>query len=68
MSDESTACQPRTLSRQGNVRVDLCGCGHLHVTLGPVTVRLGRDQYLVFCNTLLAAARDLPETSTTAVH
>jgi len=30
----------RTLAQQGPVRIDLCGCGQVHVSIGPLTVRL----------------------------
>lgn len=41
MSD-SMICQPRRLAAQGPVRVDLCSCGQVHVSIGPTTVRLAQ--------------------------
>ena len=66
MIPETTPCQPRTLAQTGSVRVDLCGCGQVHVTVGPLTVRLAAAQYRVLCETLLAGARGLPDSG--ALH
>jgi hypothetical protein len=44
---ENAVCRPRrALARQGAVRVDLCGCGQVHVAIGAITVRLASADYL----------------------
>lgn len=48
------------LAERSLVRVDLCGCGQVHVSIGPITVRLGRAQYQTLCATLVAAMQQLP--------
>jgi len=53
-------CRPRILAERSLVRVDLCGCGQVHVSIGPLTVRLGRAQYQTLCSTLFAAMEQLP--------
>ncbi len=57
---DAPPCRPRTLAERSHIRVDLCGCGQVHVSIGPVTVRLARDQYQALCATLLAAMAELP--------
>ncbi len=37
------ACVRRLLAGGRSFRVEVCGCGMLHVTLGPVTLRLERQ-------------------------
>jgi len=65
---ENAVCRPRALARQGAIRVDLCGCGQVHVAIGAITVRLASADYLALCETLLAAARHLPADRPTPVH
>jgi len=60
---ERVPCHPQTLARHGSIRVDLCGCGQVHVTVGAVTVRLAADQYRVLSETLQAASARLPADS-----
>lgn len=33
-------CCRRTLAQSQSSRVDLCSCGHVHLSIGPVTLRL----------------------------
>ena len=35
-------CRPRRLAAQGPIRIDLCSCGQVHVSIGPTTVRLAQ--------------------------
>ena len=65
---ENAFRRPRALARQGTIRVDLCGCGQVHVAIGPITVRLASDDYRTLCETLLAAARHLPAERPAPVH
>ena len=66
--NDASGCRPRTLAQHGNLRVDLCGCGQVHVTIGAFTVRLDRVQYRRLCDTLLNAVRALPEEDTVQLH
>lgn len=65
---ETSRCQPQTLAQDGTMRVDLCGCGQVHVSLGPFTVRLDRAHYLRLCDTLLTAVRKLPQDEARPLH
>lgn len=58
MSDRER-CQPQMLAHEGCVRVDLCGCGQVHVSIGPFTVRLAPAQYRTLSETLQAATARL---------
>ncbi len=40
MSEQSTGCRPQTLAAQGPVRIDLCTCGQVHLSISALTVRL----------------------------
>jgi hypothetical protein len=33
-------CQSRRLAARGPIRIDLCSCGQVHVSIGPTTMRL----------------------------
>lgn len=35
-------CRPRRLAAQGPIRIDLCSCGQVHVSVGATTVRLAQ--------------------------
>lgn len=59
MSD-GQPCRPQILAAHGGIRVELCGCGQVHVSIGPFTVRLPQAQYRSLCETLLRASRRLP--------
>ena len=61
-------CQPRTLARDGNLRIDLCQCGQVHLTIGALTVRLDRDHFSRLCDTVLAAAARLPQSEGARIH
>ena len=61
MANRDERCGSRTLAQQAGVRVDACACGELHVTIGSLTIRLDRARYLLLCDTLLAATRQLPQ-------
>lgn len=36
----STPCRSRRLAARGPIRIDLCTCGQVHVSIGPTTMRL----------------------------
>jgi hypothetical protein len=38
-------CRRQTIGSSGSFRVELCGCGAIHVTIGFVTMRLDRPAY-----------------------
>lgn len=65
---ENAVCRPGALTRLGAIRADLCGCGRVHVAIGPITVRPASDDYFTLCETLLAAARHLPAERPSPVH
>lgn len=50
-----------TLARQGPIRIDLCGCGQVHLSIGPLTVRLAPAVMQALRETLDAAAARLPQ-------
>jgi hypothetical protein len=50
----------RTLAQQGPVRIDLCGCGQVHVSIGPLTVRLALTVMHALRETLDDAIAHLP--------
>ncbi|MBX3026216.1 hypothetical protein KF840_15005 [bacterium] len=35
-------CRPQRLAAHGPIRIDVCGCGQVHVSIGPTTVRLAQ--------------------------
>lgn len=53
--------QGHTLAKQGPIRIDLCGCGQVHVSIGPVTVRLAPAVLHALRDTLDDAAARLPQ-------
>jgi len=55
----------RTLAQQGPVRVDLCGCRQVHVSIGPITVRLAPAVMQALRETLDDAAARLPQPDAT---
>ena len=61
MNDEhDTATGGRTtLVANGPFRVESCGCGTLHVTIGAVTIRLPLTAFESLTETLLRAADQL---------
>jgi len=65
---ERSGCRPTILAERSLVRVDLCGCGQVHVSIGPITVRLGRAQYRTLCATLFTAMQRLPADDAVALQ
>lgn len=53
-----------TLVQNGPFRVELCGCGTLHLTIGAVTLRLQAAALDPLAETLLRAADRLPFAAT----
>ena len=41
-----------TLSTDGAMKLVLCGCGKLHVTLGSITLHFTRDEFQTFAETV----------------
>lgn len=50
-------CRSRRLAAQGQIRIDLCSCGQVHVSVGAMTVRLAQP-----------VARALGDALRTAMH
>lgn len=48
--NENHTCRARTLAEEGPIRIDLCSCGQIHLTMGPLTIRL--------CATLVSTLSD----------
>lgn len=40
------------LSTDGEMKLVLCGCGKLHVTLGSITLHFTRDEFQLFAETI----------------
>jgi hypothetical protein len=57
-----------SLAEQGPFRIDLCACGMLHVTIGPVTVRLMPPAAQSLQGTLGEALRRLPPVDPPTAH
>ncbi|MGH7821914.1 MAG: hypothetical protein ACREQ9_19300 [Candidatus Binatia bacterium] len=49
-------CHGRPLAVGRACKVDACGCGTIHVSIGMLTVRLEREAFEALCETLLEAA------------
>lgn len=45
----------------GQLILKLCGCGQLHCTYGPFTIHLNREEFLVFADQIIQAARYLKQ-------
>ena len=41
-----------TLSTDGEMKLVLCRCGKLHVTLGSITLHFTRDEFQLFAETI----------------
>lgn len=48
-------CQPRRLAARGPIRIDLCSCGQVHLSIGPTTVRLAQPVVRALGEALRAA-------------
>jgi hypothetical protein len=55
MSD--TSCTRQTLAQASHCKVELCDCGVLHLTVGPVTFRTTPDMTESFLATLSEAVQ-----------
>lgn len=52
-------CSRRVLAQGGPVRVEHCGCGAVHLTIGPMTLRLDRGVTQDLSDSLAAALTQL---------
>jgi len=52
-------CERRRLAAEGQNAVDVCGCGAIHLTVGPVTIRLEAEAYRELASTISAGASRL---------
>ncbi|XXF75852.1 hypothetical protein P2318_22690 [Myxococcaceae bacterium GXIMD 01537] len=56
MNTQNTdGCIRKTLSDSPGCRVEVCGCGTLHLTMGPLTLRMERGALEDLQNTLATA-------------
>ena len=56
-------CQPRRLAARGPIRIDLCSCGQVHLSIGPTTVRLAQPVVRALGDALRTAIARLEQTS-----
>jgi len=60
------ACRHQVLSEKGALRVTRCSCGHVHVSIGPVSIRV-EDETVPALSDLFDEAAEKLETITGAV-
>lgn len=58
-SQDTDGCTRRTLATSEGCKVEECDCGTLHLTLGPVTLRLEREAVKDLHGTLASALERL---------
>ncbi|WP_147444756.1 hypothetical protein [Corallococcus sp. CA053C] len=56
------------LAQSPCAEVTRCSCGHIHLAVGPVTLRLEEDVLRALGHTLLEAIQHLEETAPTHAH
>jgi hypothetical protein len=56
---EPRTCRGERLGEGPVCKVEICPCETIHVSIGILTVRLQRDAFAAFCDTLFAAAARL---------
>jgi hypothetical protein len=54
-----TSCSRSTLAQGAHCKIELCDCGVLHLTIGPVTFRTTPDMTESFLSTLTEAVQRL---------
>jgi len=47
------------LVNHGKTALNICGCGRLHFTYGPLTLHFDRDEFLVFAREVATLAAQL---------
>lgn len=57
-------CQPQRLAAQGPIRIDLCSCGQVHLSVGPTTIRLAPSVVRALGDVLRTAIARLERTAT----
>jgi hypothetical protein len=57
-----------TLVANGPFRVETCGCGTLHISIGAVTIRLPPSAFESLATTLMQAADQLSDPGTATRH
>jgi hypothetical protein len=57
---DAPACSRETLARAGGYQVELCSCGSVYVTAGPVTLRFTPEAYRALAAVLDAGRARLP--------
>ncbi len=57
-------CQPQRLAAQGPIRIDLCSCGQVHMSIGPTTIRLAPAVLRSLGDALRTAVARLEQTAT----
>jgi hypothetical protein len=59
-------CVREGLAKGRSVSVERCSCGHVHVTLGPLTVRIDADTLAELAHVVGSAQRAVEHGSTTS--
>jgi hypothetical protein len=54
-----THCERRRLAAEGQYAIDVCRCGAIHLTVGPLTIRLEENAYRELASTISAGATEL---------
>jgi hypothetical protein len=44
---------------RGQAALNVCGCGRLHFTYGPITLHMDRDEFVAFADTVTRLASQL---------
>jgi len=57
-------CHPQRLAAQGPIRIDLCSCGQVHLSVGPTTIRLAPSVVRALGEALRTAIARLERTAT----
>ena len=46
---------------QPHAKLNVCGCGNLHFTYGPITLHFGREEFQVFAEVVSRLAAQVPD-------
>ncbi|MCP9448161.1 MAG: hypothetical protein NNA22_11425 [Nitrospira sp.] len=49
------------IHRQGQAGMNICGCGKLHFTYGPITLHFSREEFQVFAEVVGRLAAQVPD-------
>ncbi|MCP9448422.1 MAG: hypothetical protein NNA22_12745 [Nitrospira sp.] len=49
------------IHRQGQAGLNVCGCGKLHFTYGPITLHFEREEFQAFAEVVSRLAAQIPD-------